>query len=73
VDNQKLNRFTNELKNRDIQVSELKLIWYGIKEFYLKDNNGYILGFALQIRQDGEKKVVYSKISLPLRQLMNRI
>jgi uncharacterized glyoxalase superfamily protein PhnB len=34
------------LKNRDIQISELKLTWYGIKEFYMKDNNGYILGFA---------------------------
>jgi uncharacterized glyoxalase superfamily protein PhnB len=34
------------LKNRDIQVSDLKLTWYGIKEFYMKDNNGYILGFA---------------------------
>jgi uncharacterized glyoxalase superfamily protein PhnB len=34
------------LKSRDIQVSDLKLTWYGIKEFYMKDNNGYILGFA---------------------------
>jgi uncharacterized glyoxalase superfamily protein PhnB len=35
-----------ELKDRNLTVSELKLTWYGIKEFYLKDNNGYILGFA---------------------------
>ncbi|MDR1197675.1 MAG: hypothetical protein LBK94_01505 [Prevotellaceae bacterium] len=34
------------LKNRNIQVSDLKLTWYGVKEFYMKDNNGYILGFA---------------------------
>jgi uncharacterized glyoxalase superfamily protein PhnB len=38
--------FCAGLKNRDIQVSDLKLTWYGIKEFYMKDNNGYILGFA---------------------------
>jgi hypothetical protein len=34
------------LKDRDIQISDLKLTWYGIKKFYMKDNNGYILGFA---------------------------
>ncbi|MDR1199140.1 MAG: VOC family protein [Prevotellaceae bacterium] len=38
--------FHDGLKNRDIQVSDLKLTWYGIKEFYMKDNNGYVLGFA---------------------------
>ena len=41
--------FYEELKNRNIQVSEMKLTWYGIKEFYLKDNNGYILCFAEEI------------------------
>jgi uncharacterized glyoxalase superfamily protein PhnB len=38
--------FYADLKNKNLQISELKLTWYGIKEFYLKDNNGYILGFA---------------------------
>jgi uncharacterized glyoxalase superfamily protein PhnB len=38
--------FYEELKNKNIQISELKQTWYGIKEFYLKDNNGYVLGFA---------------------------
>jgi uncharacterized glyoxalase superfamily protein PhnB len=38
--------FYAEMKSRNIKISELKLTWYGIKEFYLKDNNGYILGFA---------------------------
>ncbi|GHT08245.1 hypothetical protein FACS189432_01160 [Bacteroidia bacterium] len=38
--------FYNDLKNKDVELSEIKLTWYGIKEFYLKDNNGYILGFA---------------------------
>jgi uncharacterized glyoxalase superfamily protein PhnB len=38
-----------ELKKRNLTVSELRLRWYGIKEFYLKDNNGYILGFAEEV------------------------
>ncbi len=28
------------------QLTELKTTWYGMQEFYLKDFNGYILGFA---------------------------
>jgi uncharacterized glyoxalase superfamily protein PhnB len=43
--------FYAELKSRDIQVSDLKLTWYGIKEFYMKDNNGYILGFAEEAKK----------------------
>jgi uncharacterized glyoxalase superfamily protein PhnB len=38
--------FYAELKNKNIQMSEIKHTWYGIKEFYIQDNNGYILGFA---------------------------
>ena len=38
--------FYEELKSKHIQLSELKLTWYGNKEFYLKDNNGYSLCFA---------------------------
>ena len=38
--------FYAELKSKNIQMSEIKHTWYGIKEFYIKDNNGYILGFA---------------------------
>jgi uncharacterized glyoxalase superfamily protein PhnB len=38
--------FHAELKRKNIPISELKLTWYGIQEFYIKDNNGYILGFA---------------------------
>jgi uncharacterized glyoxalase superfamily protein PhnB len=41
-----IDAFHAELKSKGIQVTELKLTWYGIKEFYIKDNNGYILGFA---------------------------
>ncbi|EKB58258.1 hypothetical protein HMPREF9700_02066 [Bergeyella zoohelcum CCUG 30536] len=30
----------------NLQITELKTTWYGMQEFYLKDLNGYILGFA---------------------------
>ncbi|MDR2887623.1 MAG: hypothetical protein LBV26_06460 [Bacteroidales bacterium] len=45
-----------ELKNRGFQVSELKLTWYGIKEFYIKDNNGYILGFGEETKKQAESE-----------------
>ncbi len=34
------------LKAKNLQITELKTTWYGMQEFYLKDINGYILGFA---------------------------
>lgn len=36
----------NRLKSENLEVTELKTTWYGVLEFYLKDLNGYILGFA---------------------------
>jgi hypothetical protein len=27
-------------------AKELETTWYGMREFYIKDCNGYILGFA---------------------------
>ncbi len=41
-----LTEFYNTLKNKKLQITELKTTWYGMKEFYVKDLNGYILGFA---------------------------
>jgi len=35
-----------EMKSQADVVIELKTAWYGMKEFYIKDCNGYILGFA---------------------------
>ncbi|MGL5890193.1 MAG: VOC family protein [Bacteroidia bacterium] len=35
-----------ELKNKKLELTELKTTWYGMQEFYMKDLNGYILGFA---------------------------
>ena len=46
--------FYKNLKNKHIQISEMRLTWYGIKEFYVKDNNGYILGFAEEMEKSDE-------------------
>ena len=34
------------LKAKGLNLTEIKTIWYGANEFYLKDLNGYILGFS---------------------------
>ena len=34
------------IKDRVEVVKELFTTWYGMKEFYIRDNNGYILTFA---------------------------
>ncbi len=36
----------NTLKTKNLTMTELKTTWYGMQEFYVKDLNGYILGFA---------------------------
>lgn len=38
--------FYSQIKSKDINPTELKTAWYGMREFYITDNNGYILGFA---------------------------
>lgn len=32
----------------NLMVKELSTTWYGMNEFYIRDNNGYVLGFAEQ-------------------------
>ena len=41
-----IKEFYETLKNKNLQMTELKTTWYGMQEFYVKDCNGYILGFA---------------------------
>ena len=41
----------NQLKDKVTVVKELHTTWYGMQEFYIKDCNGYILGFSQQ-KQD---------------------
>ena len=46
VDIEKLYRKIRE--NAEV-IKELDTVWYGTKEFYIKDINGYILGFSQRI------------------------
>ncbi len=34
------------IKSKAEVVKDLETVWYGMQEFYIKDCNGYILGFA---------------------------
>lgn len=38
--------FYQEIKKQNVVVSDIKTAWYGMREFYVKDNNGYVLGFS---------------------------
>ncbi|MFH0984836.1 MAG: VOC family protein [Candidatus Omnitrophota bacterium] len=38
-------------KNGVEMLKDLATTWYGMKEFYIRDCNGYILGFAEQAKQ----------------------
>ena len=38
--------FHQAMKEKNLKVTDLKTTWYGMREFYLQDLNGYILGFA---------------------------
>ena len=51
MEGKNIDMFHAELKNKGLQITELKLTWYGIKEFYLKDNNNYVLGFAEEVEK----------------------
>jgi len=46
MDVEGIEEFYRTLKNKNLEVTEIKTTWYGMQEFYLKDLNGYILGFA---------------------------
>ena len=41
-----INALYQEIKPKAGVVKELETAWYGMQEFYVKDCNGYILGFA---------------------------
>ncbi|SHE63766.1 VOC family protein [Pedobacter caeni] len=46
MDIEGIEKFHQLMKEKNLQVTDLKTTWYGMNEFYLKDLNGYILGFA---------------------------
>ena len=41
-----LEYFYKSIKDKIDVAKELFTTWYGMKEFYISDNNGYILTFA---------------------------
>ena len=41
-----IKEFYDKLKGENLIMTELQTTWYGMQEFYVKDLNGYILGFA---------------------------
>ena len=49
MDIEGIKEFHKTLKDKKLQITELRTTWYGMQEFYLKDLNGYILGFAQKV------------------------
>ncbi len=46
IEVENINALYQEMKSKAGVVKELETVWYGMQEFYVKDCNGYILGFA---------------------------
>lgn len=41
-----LDEFYKNLSEKNVKTTPVSTTWYGMREFYLLDNNGYVLGFA---------------------------
>lgn len=41
-----IEEFYQDIRSKRLEITDVKTTWYGMQEFYLKDLNGYILGFA---------------------------
>lgn len=48
IDVEDIDEVYKKLKGHVEITKELETTWYGMREFYIKDCNGYILGFAEQ-------------------------
>ena len=48
IEVENLKDFYDGIKEKVEVVKELSTTWYGMNEFYIRDNNGYVLGFAEQ-------------------------
>ncbi|MFZ3031747.1 MAG: VOC family protein [Candidatus Moraniibacteriota bacterium] len=46
IELENLEEFYEEVHGKVEVVKDLFTTWYGMKEFYIRDNNGYILTFA---------------------------
>jgi len=50
VDVDNVEEYYNEIKDKVEIEKKLEETWYGMHEFYIKDNSGYILAFAEQMK-----------------------
>ncbi|RAW02231.1 VOC family protein [Pseudochryseolinea flava] len=41
--------FYNRIKKHQVTITEIKNAWYGMREFYLRDINGYVIGIAEKV------------------------
>ena len=48
IEVENINALYQEIESKAEVVKEMETAWYGMQEFYIKDCNGYILGFAEQ-------------------------
>ena len=48
IDVERIDDVYRQLKGRVDIVKELETTWYGMREFYIKDCNGYLIGFAVK-------------------------
>ncbi|WP_044415238.1 VOC family protein [Halarcobacter anaerophilus] len=47
LDVENINEIYSDLQKKEVEIiKDLHSTWYGMKEFYIKDCNGYILGFG---------------------------
>ena len=46
IDVEDIDALYGSLKGKVAFVKELETTWYGMKEFYIEDCNGYVLGFG---------------------------
>ncbi len=45
-----LEEFHGLLDGKRVDKTEIRTTWYGMKEFYVEDINGYVLGFAQSVQ-----------------------
>ena len=46
IDVEDIDKVYEKINNRVEIIKDIETTWYGMREFYIKDCNGYILGFA---------------------------
>ena len=49
IEVQNVDELYNDLLGKINEITDVKNAWYGMREFYFKDINGYLLGFGSKI------------------------